>query len=447
MCEFCSDITFVFSQKQAIQLAKEIPIADAVENAINALFEKKGIDKKTLKTLWQSHNKPLQKAVEEGYGKTLLKVEYGTPNYEFLKQLKTNTAVFAMFKMHSSIKEMGDLLTDEHGNLRSKEEFKKLALQIDTKYRSHNLDVEYDTAVRQARMASKWKKIEQNKHLYPNLKYLHTKAAHPDPVHLKYVGIIRPVDDPFWDTHYPPSRWRCQCDVEQVDDEPTDIPANLPPVPADFAFNSGKTGQVFDIKNSDYIKRADPKEIPGLIKQAETFFNADLAESAPLQPLYKSKAGTVIEAHPLAMHNSDFQQNFDIARDLANSPLKDRKIEILPLVNDKELRKKLIPDAKGGTTADFRIDGKLIEAKLPELEKASSSTLQNRIAKAHKQADGLMIRFSKSWINENHLFEDIYAKLHHKGYKGFVIYLKYGDDWKYYTRESFARDYMLRKKP
>lgn len=55
-----------------------------------------------------------------------------------------------------------------------------------------------------------------------------TKAAKPDKNHLAYVGIVAPVDNAFWNTRYPPNRWRCQCGVEQTDEPTTDIPSNLP---------------------------------------------------------------------------------------------------------------------------------------------------------------------------------------------------------------------------
>jgi hypothetical protein len=342
---------------------------------------------------------------------------------------------------------MAALLKDADGNLRSKEDFKKEALKIDAKYRGDHLDTEYDTAVRQARMASKWQKFQKNKHLYPNLIYLHTKAANPDKIHLTYVGIIRPVDDPFWDTRYPPSRWKCQCDVDQTDEVETDIPGNLPDVPEEFAFNSGKTGQIFDFKNSDYIKKADPKEIPGLIRDAETFFNAGLAASTPDQTIYKSKSGTLVNANPIALNNQDFDANIKIARDLANGKLSVDKIEIIPLLNDAALRKKFVPDAKGNTTPDFRIDGTIVEAKEPQNKTAGSNTIQNRISKAHQQADGIVLRLQKDFISEDQLFEDIYAKLHHEAYKNFKLYLKYGDDWKFYDRDTFLKEYKERKKP
>ncbi|QLK44276.1 hypothetical protein DR996_02545 [Vibrio owensii] len=34
--------------------------------------------------------------------------------------------------------------------------------------------------------------------------------------HLKWAGLMLPVDDPFWETHYPPNGWGCKCRLRQV---------------------------------------------------------------------------------------------------------------------------------------------------------------------------------------------------------------------------------------
>lgn len=204
MCTIC-DNQYIFSTKQRIQLSKELNIDTLVQEAINQLYNDRQIDKPTQQALLQSHYEPLKQAVNEGFGK----IEYNSPNYEFLKQLQTNTAVFAAFKNHAYIKEMVGLLKDQEGNLRSRESFKAEALKIDSTYRTTYLDAEYDTAVRTARLATQWQKIQKNKKLYPNLRYLLTKSSQPDEKHLKYVGIVAPVDSVFWQTHYPPNRWRC----------------------------------------------------------------------------------------------------------------------------------------------------------------------------------------------------------------------------------------------
>lgn len=384
MCINC-DTFYIFSQRQRIQLNKDLGVDGVVEKAINQLYDDRTIDKPTRKQLLQSHYEPLKQAVNEGFGK----IEYNSPNYEFLKQLQTNTAVFAAFKNHAYIKEMVGLLKDQEGNLRSRESFKTEALKIDSTYRVQYLNAEYDTAVRTARMAAQWQKIQKNKKLYPNLKYLLTKSSQPDEKHLKYVGIIAPVDSVFWQTHYPPNRWMCQCGVEQTDDEVTDIPSNLPPVDKGFDFNAGATGQIFDLTNSSYIKSVPPKEQPALIKEARTMVVKEAAVKAEYQPVYQSKNGGTVTAHPLAFDNTDFKEVLREARSYVNQTSK--AIKILPDVQDAELRKALKVDgAKGNKSPDYMVDDYVADLKI--VTNNTRTAVREAFKRCYEQCDNILVK-------------------------------------------------------
>ena len=69
----------------------------------------------------------------------------------------------------------------------------------------------------------------------------------PRDEHMKFYGIVRPIDDPFWTTHLPPSDWNCKCSFEPTN-EPVDgdLPLDMP-VPAEpLSVNPARTGKVFD---------------------------------------------------------------------------------------------------------------------------------------------------------------------------------------------------------
>lgn len=430
MCIIC-DNTYSLSEKQRIQLNRELNIEGIVDKVINQLYDDRKVDDKTMHENFVSHYEPLKKAVEEGYGKPLIKVEYGTPNYEFLKALQTNTAVFSMFKNHASVKDMAALLKDREGNLRSRDDFKREALKVDSTYRSSKLDIEYDTAVRQARMAANWQRYEKNKRLYPNLKYIQTKAAKPDEQHLKYVGIIRPVDDPFWNSHYPPNRWRCQCSVEQTDDEPTDIPAKLPPVPDDFAFNSGKMQQVFEIEKSEYIKAVPPAEQPALIREAKKHVVKDAIENVPYQQLYKSKKGGSVEAHPVTFDNTDFNQVLKLARQLANEG---HNVKMLPDVNDSDLRKKLLTHSgiKENKNPDFIINDKIV-ADAKTIMGSTKNTIAHSMSAAKKQCNSVIIDVPEdSEFTKFEVIKYVTGKMKSESMQDFgEVWVNYKGEWLY----------------
>lgn len=74
----------------------------------------------------------------------------------------------------------------------------------------------YDTNLRVARSVGQWQRIQRNKDILPYLLYLHGPSREPRPEHLAWHGLLLPVDDPFWQSHYPPSAWNCRCRVRQV---------------------------------------------------------------------------------------------------------------------------------------------------------------------------------------------------------------------------------------
>lgn len=133
-------------------------------------------------------------------------------------------------------------LLNPDGTLKTWDQFRKDAKPFLTSYNQNWLQAEYQTAIASSRMAIKWQDIQRRKHLYPNLKY---RTVHDDrvrPEHVALDGIVRPVDDFFWKTHYPPNGWRCRCTVEQTREKENDLHENQPMPDTDFANNVGETG-------------------------------------------------------------------------------------------------------------------------------------------------------------------------------------------------------------
>ncbi|QHL90672.1 hypothetical protein GVO57_07295 [Sphingomonas changnyeongensis] len=76
----------------------------------------------------------------------------------------------------------------------------------------------YDTNLRMARAAGKWKRIQALKSVAPYLRYSAILDSRTRPDHRLWHGTILPVDHPWWDTHFPPCGWRCRCTVVQLSD-------------------------------------------------------------------------------------------------------------------------------------------------------------------------------------------------------------------------------------
>jgi hypothetical protein len=75
----------------------------------------------------------------------------------------------------------------------------------------------FDVNLRSAYAAGRWERIERTKKQFPFLRYVQIQRRTARDEHKPWHGVIRPVDDPWWDQHYPPCGWNCGCIAQQLD--------------------------------------------------------------------------------------------------------------------------------------------------------------------------------------------------------------------------------------
>lgn len=120
----------------------------------------------------------------------------------------------------------------------------------------HRLETIYQTNTQSAYQAGHWKRQEENKVNRPYLEYDAVGDAATRPSHLELSGVVKPVDDPFWSTYYPPNGYNCRCRVISLTPEQTNKKGGVtegdPEVDPDngFSQNSGKTP--WQPKKADY---------------------------------------------------------------------------------------------------------------------------------------------------------------------------------------------------
>lgn len=78
------------------------------------------------------------------------------------------------------------------------------------------LRIIFDTNLRTARAAGRWERIQRNKARRPFLRYSQIQRPTKRDTHMRWHGLIRPVDDPIWNRIYPPNGWNCGCIVQQL---------------------------------------------------------------------------------------------------------------------------------------------------------------------------------------------------------------------------------------
>lgn len=206
----------------------------------------------------------LYSAVEIGFGSTLLELEMGSTDYILLEELRTNIYAFSAAKTYQQAREMSELLVKykDRPDLFRKEA-QKIFEDYNTPKGANYLSAEYQTAKASARSAVNWTGIEAKKSLFPLLEYQTAGDARVRPTHVELDGIVRPVDDKFWDSYYPPNGWRCRCYTTShgSEDKPiSDMRGFKKPddVPDLFLMNSGKDRMIFSKEHPYFdIKRGD----------------------------------------------------------------------------------------------------------------------------------------------------------------------------------------------
>lgn len=74
----------------------------------------------------------------------------------------------------------------------------------------------FDTNMRTSRAAGQWRRIQSLKARRPFLRYVAVMDRRTRPLHASWHGTILPVDDPWWQTHFPPNGWFCRCSTQQL---------------------------------------------------------------------------------------------------------------------------------------------------------------------------------------------------------------------------------------
>jgi hypothetical protein len=75
----------------------------------------------------------------------------------------------------------------------------------------------YETNLRTSYAAGRYAQLQAIKDWRPYWQYIHSDAVRfPRPLHLAWNGLILAADDPWWQTHFPPNGWGCQCSIRSL---------------------------------------------------------------------------------------------------------------------------------------------------------------------------------------------------------------------------------------
>ncbi|RIV21383.1 hypothetical protein DYU11_18430 [Fibrisoma montanum] len=253
-----------------------------------------------------------------GHGITVGVLQYGKPNPAFLGHMHKTGTWFSARKSYVQQQELAKLLMSEDGTTkRPWREFKKAAQGIVGAYNERWLKTEYNTAIRAARMGSRWQEFAANSDLYPNLEYLPSRAATPREEHKPFYHVIRAFDDPFWATHYPPSDYNCVCGAEPTDEDETPLPEVQPKPAPGLDHNPGQTEQVFSDSHPYTVQLQEEKaDIDAIDQDGERLQREADYQTLRLSPSFMdalNKTDSLQSQFPTADHE-ELAATFDYSR-------------------------------------------------------------------------------------------------------------------------------------
>ncbi|MEE8657683.1 Phage-Mu-F domain-containing protein [Acetobacteraceae bacterium EV16G] len=84
--------------------------------------------------------------------------------------------------------------------------------------RAWRSEIIYRTNLSSAYAAGRYRKMTSPEALeiFPYWRYVHNVSLHPRIVHEAWGGIILRADNPWWNSHFAPNGWGCNCEIQPV---------------------------------------------------------------------------------------------------------------------------------------------------------------------------------------------------------------------------------------
>lgn len=167
----------------------------------------------------------------------------------------------------------------------------------------------YDANIRSAHAAGQWERAQRTKFALPYFLYVQTTSAAPRDDHLAQVGTIAHVDDPYWDTWFPPNGWNCKCQVRQVSQLEADRLGHRPPPPVvTRPWLNKRTGEIEEIpvgidpgwhRNPGKLRHANLDELlSGTLDNVDPALRAAALKDLPNSWLFRKIVAGEVDSTP-----------------------------------------------------------------------------------------------------------------------------------------------------
>jgi SPP1 gp7 family putative phage head morphogenesis protein len=280
---------------------------EEIEKIINDLYGG-SISREVLPVgLYNDIKARLNKAVFDGFGGTYSDFDTSTEAGLIMAGFEKNIAVFSGAKTFQQVNDMSNFLFAGKDKIPFSE-FKKYASEIFETYNKNWLNTEYNTALSQASSARQWNDIQENKEIFPLLKYITIGDQRVREQHKDLDEVVFAVGDKFWNDYFPPNDWNCRCTTEQLEEneeQETDPKRTFDPIPELFKMNSGKDKIIFREDIHPYLK-VDQRYKVALGKNFDLPFVPEVKIVKPRKPRApKVPVPEVPEALPITQQSAE----------------------------------------------------------------------------------------------------------------------------------------------
>jgi|GEM_PF-1607719 len=242
------------------------------------------------------------------------------------------------------------------------------------------LDNVFRTNAQNAYAHGKWLHQQRNKEKRPYLEYMAINDSRVRPSHLALDGVVRHIDDPFWQTYYPPNGYRCRCTTRAL----TEKQAQSKGITPNDELPSIQLDSGWSFQPSNYEKH--PESILDSRKTSQT----NTPEEKLVIEDFGRNAATESEAiDQIKISLSEFD---DVKREMLDEMV-DKTITLDPNIRPSDLRITLdLADEKENALTNI--------LRLSELQKDQQGTVAKSIWDKIMGAFNRVFSFAKNTANK-----------------------------------------------
>lgn len=414
----CNGPTAISELPKAISIENYTKLIEELAQQIQSgKLKPSDLDSRLVEQIYNDVSQP----VKNEFGEKWVNYDYKEPG-SLIQKFKKNLWQFSSAKTLAELEYINALILDKNGRIKPEHQFMQDVRKSNILFNRNYLQAEYQTAKRGAQMAHLWAKFQEQKHLFPNLVYRTVGDSRVRPEHATLNGVIKPIDDPFWRTYYPPNGWRCRCTVMNTAEKASEGEFEDKSVKPEFHGNTALDEEILTSKGS-FFKL--------LNKDHKAKINAELLKyNAPLDIAYHGKNKKKVFVSPFA-DDKDLIPNVETAMVIVD------KLGI-----DVKIRAHIDSNiVKGHKNPEYEINGKIADRK----EVSSYTSIRSNLDTARKQGNQSIvydITNFKNW-NAYEITKNLKGKIMNFKNKNWLhdIYLVNGNKAISFTKDELLNDF------